>query len=182
MTHNWQPLYTYHLSLLQKLVLLLCSVITLFFLTGTIVVVTSSEPIGGIILGILCLTGMVYIFRVINAPRRIIKILSEKNVEFYDAKGFANFLFVKTADGSLGLFDRSAKKSIFEPDYIDIVVTGNFFLLEDKSCKWGVYNRNLKKIVLPFEFSGVYINKEGNIVVTKNARQYEYSPYGSFMN
>lgn len=179
--HKWEPLYCFRVSPFQWVKILLYYILSLLCIFFSVLGFSTDNPVVGFI-GIVCVIYIIFlIYRKSGKVSRIIKKLSEKNIEFYEKINSTNIIYIKQANGRLGLFDVNSEIIVIEPTNVAVIISDNFFLMENAELKWGVYNRKLRKLVLPFEYDGASINNTGNIMATQGNIQYEFSPYGTLM-
>lgn len=180
--YKWKPTYTFQLTFSQKLgivlyvILILLSVV--FFAAG----LASESPLASIVGLIVAISLTILVYRQSRKASKIVRILGEKNIEFYDRLSSTDLIYIKKANGLMGIFDCTSEAIVIEPSNTDIIVSETFFIISDSERKWGVYNRKLGKMILPFEYDGISISGSGNIVATQSNTQYVFSPYGSMMN
>lgn len=179
--HNWEPLYGFRVGSFQWLKIFIYYILLFLCLLFSVIGFSTDTPVAGFI-GLAGLLYMLYlIYRQSGKSSRIIKKLSEKKIEFYEKMSSTHMLYIKQANGQLGLFDVDSEAIVIEPTNVAVIISDTFFLMENAALKWGVYNRKLGKIVLPFEYDGVSVNSAGNIVASQGNLQYEFSPYGTQM-
>lgn len=165
---------------------LYCIFIFIIMFIGTALFISglSEGVVGSIGLGLIlfCLSLYFYIGYTKKSPRKIYDVLRSKNVEFIDENHIPEdgLILVKTGKQKLGIFDINKMSFILMPDFEQIVNNGNYYIITNELMLRGVYNKLLKKMIIPFKYKHIKI--EGNVIIGLDENmKYYITPYGSII-
>lgn len=172
---RWKPLYEYKNSFFREF---LCVIFGVFLLGIGIVLLTTGAP-GAIIVALLpgCL-GLYVLSLLLTRPT------ARKRMRSYNIESVCetsnDLLFGRTGTHTIGLF-KSNGNVVFKPEFRNIVIHEDYYLLEKPSGEWGIYNMKLNKYILDCEYSSVQVERSGNLTGIKAGTRYTFTPYGSLL-
>lgn len=172
---KWKPLYEYKNSFLQEI---LCYIGALFlFAVG--VGWSIAFGVFGKIFGIIAVCFGIYFLSFLFTCKIARQRMGAYNVESF-CWALNGLLLAKTGNRQIGLFTPDGNV-VIKPEFRNIIIKDEFYLLEKFSGEWGVYNTKLGKYILDCKYSSVQVEKNGNITGIKDGVRYLYSPYGSLI-
>lgn len=182
MAYKWKPMYentfdSCFRSLYRVFIFIIMFLGIVLFFAGLL-----EEVVGIIGMGLILffLSLYCYIGYTKKSPRKIYDVLRNKNVEFIDENHIPEdgLILIKTGKQKMGIFDINKMSFILMPDFERIVNYGNYYIVTNEQMLRGVYNKQLKKIIIPFKYKEIKI--EENIIIGLNDNMKTYiTPYGS---
>lgn len=120
---------------------------------------------------------------------RIRKSLAASNIDeiWDDESGTFWPLLIIQKNNLLGLFDTKTMKIVSNPTYLEIAKGGKFlgqeFLrLENTEGKFGVFNCDLKKVVVPCEYEYTDFSRDSYLRLAKESTIYKFSFFGELLD
>lgn len=179
-SNKWTPVYEYKRTFMENVYMCFLFLLAHFILCGGIILITSiNNIIAGSILGIFAICLFVLSYLEYTLPNRTKNKWRDKGVEYFNRGFIPGYISLKTGKNLIGLYEKNT--FLFEPIYNEIKRSENFLLIKNIENKWGVYNIQLSKFILPCEYVSLKEKDGGNLLAVKDRIRYEFSPYGSIV-
>lgn len=181
--YQWKPAYKYEMGIIESAKLFLCGFLCAVLILFSLVL-ASAEVFPAMLFTIGLAVFFLKIFMDVYNLSSVSYIKSKfqtENVEYFDDDFMSGMLLVKTGKGLMGIYVKKDRDFLFKPQFKEIKNTPTYLLLKNEAELYGVYNKELAKMVLPCEYYSVTDNKDGNLLAKKGTQGYIFTHYGTLV-